>query len=186
MIKIGITGNIASGKSEFENILKKKNFLVYDLDDIVNYLYQNDNNIKEKILNEFNSLDKKTIANIVFNDDKKRIILEGIIYPNLKEIILDIFKKNKNKQAIFISGALLFESGLYELFDKIIFIDAPYDIRLNRLKKRNNFDETEAKKRMDIQKNTSKSKSDFVILNDKTIIDLEIETTKVLDKIFNC
>lgn len=167
MLKVGISGKIASGKSEVENILQKLNYKVFDLDILVHKLFDENEDIKVKIKNEFNTLDRKQIASIIFSDKNKKKILENILYPKLKEIISDIFNKNKNEEMIFISGALLFKSGFYKLFDKTIFINANDEIRLKRLMKRNNLDKDEAKKRLNLQDDGSLA--DFVIENNDDI-----------------
>lgn len=178
MIKIGLTGNIASGKSAIEDILKKSGFLVFDLDKICADLYLNDENIKKQILNEFKTLNKKEIAHIVFSDSAKKKTLESIIHPKLKEIISELFKKNAEK--IVISGALIYEAEFDKFFDKIIFVDAPYEIRLERLQKRNNLNKIEAKKRMDSQNTSNKSKADCIIENTGTLKELENKVKEAL------
>lgn len=167
MLKVGISGKIASGKSEVENILQKLNYKVFDLDILVHKLFDEDENIKEKIKNKFNTLDRKEIASIVFSNENKKKALEGILYPKLKEIILNIFDENKNEEIIFISGALLFKSGFYKLFDKTIFINADNKIRLERLMKRNNLDKNIAQKRLNLQDDGSLA--DFIIENNGNI-----------------
>ena len=167
MLKVGISGKIASGKSEVENILQKLNYKVFDLDILVHKLFDEDENIKEKIKNKFNTLDRKEIASIVFSNENKKKALEDILYPKLKEIILNIFDENKNEEIIFISGALLFKSGFYKLFDKTIFINADDKIRLERLMKRNNLDKNIAQKRLNLQDDGSLA--DFIIENNGDI-----------------
>ncbi len=181
MLKVGLTGNIASGKSEVEKILQKLNYCVFDLDKTVHYLYQNDEKIKNLILQKFSTLDRKKIGDIVFSNPQKKLELENIIYPRLKELIFELFEEYKNEKYIFISGALLFESGFNKYFDKIIFIDAPYELRLKRLIKRNNLSQDEAKKRINAQDNSNKDRADVIIQNLKDINSLEKETIKALE-----
>ena len=133
MIKIGLTCNIASGKSEVENIFLKKGFIVVDLDKISHQLLENDDEVKNKVLDEFKTLDRAELAKIVFSDLNKQKILEDIIYPKLKEYIIKCFKINEDKKALIISGALIYEAGFSSLFDKIIFVDAKKELRLKRL-----------------------------------------------------
>ena len=73
-----------------------------------------------------------------------------------------------------------------DLFDKIIFISAPKEIRLQRLIKRNNFDYQTALKRINAQDNESVKiqKSDYLVINDKSIQDLEKEIEKILTNIY--
>ena len=182
MIKVGLSGKIASGKSEIEKMLQNMGYLVFDLDKISHSLFD-DEPIKNKILNTFKTLDRKEIGKIVFNDNTRKEKLEEIIYPKLKEIIFELFEKYKEEKAIFISGALLFKSGFYKFFDKTIFIEADDEIRLKRLIKRNNLELTEAKARLNLQ--DDKTFADFIIENNKDKEKLNNELNKVLKTLFN-
>ena len=65
-MKIGITGNIAAGKSEVETIIKDSGFIVYDLDKITHELYENES-IKSQLVKVFNTSNRNEISKIVFN-----------------------------------------------------------------------------------------------------------------------
>ena len=182
MIKVGISGKIASGKSEVERIIKEKGYLVFDLDIISHELLEKNDNVKTLILEEFNTLNRKKIGEIVFSDSNKKTKLENIIYPEMKKIIFDIFEKYKNEKAIFISGALLFKSNFAEFFDKTIFVDAIESVRLERLMKRNNLNEAQARMRLNLQDDSALA--DFVVVNDGTIEDLKVEIEKLFEEIF--
>lgn len=177
MIKVGISGKIASGKSEVEKILRAFSYKVFDLDKISHNLFD-DENIKKEILNEFQTLDRKKIGDIVFNNLNKKKKLEDILYPELKKIIFKLFDENKYEKYVFISGALLFKSGFNKFFDKTIFVDAPENIRLERLIKRNNLDKKSALARLNLQDDGSVA--DFIIQNDSDIKNLEKKVLEIL------
>ena len=179
MLKIGITGNIASGKSRIEEFIKKKGYNVIDLDIVVHDLYQENKTVKENILKTFGELDRKVLGQIVFKDIAKRKQLEEIIYPVLEEKIKEFFSNCKD-EIIFISGALIYESGFDKYFDKIIFVDSDYETRLNRLIKRNGYSKDEAKKRLDSQNLNFINKADYVIKNNGTLEELELLCNKVI------
>lgn len=181
MIKVGISGKIASGKSEAEKIIKEKGFLVFDLDILARNLFENDKDIRLKILNEFKTLDKKEIAKIVFNNFQKKENLENIIHPKLKEIIFELFEKYKNEKIIFISGALLFKSGFYKFFDKTIYVDANKELRIERLIKRNNITKKEALLKIDAQDDSNLA--DFIIENNKDFLNLKEKIEQTLNSI---
>ena len=174
MLKLGLTGNICAGKSQVENILEKKGFKVIDLDKISHNFLENNNEIYE----HFKTLDRKKIAEIVFSDNNEKKYLESILHPLIYDYVLNEFKKDYN--SIVISGALLYEAGFDKLFDKIIYVDAPYDMRLKRLMKRNNFNEDEARKRLNVQNNQNKTRADYVIENIGTIEDLKNAINSIL------
>ncbi len=184
MIKIGLTGNIASGKTEVEKIFQKKGFIVVDLDKISHQLLEKDDEIKNRVLDVFKTLKRDELAKIVFSDLNKKKILEDIIYPKLKEYVIKCFKINENKKAVIISGALLYEAGFSSLFDKIIFVDAKKELRLERLMKRNNIDKNAAYKRMDCQNDKNKIKADIIIENNSDFNALNDSIDNIIAMLF--
>ena len=84
-------------------------------------------------------------------------------------MLFDFFGKNSSSNLVFAEIPLLFEAGFDKYFDKIIFIDAPYDLRLERLIKRNNYTSEYAKLRIDsqIKPDDKILKSDYLIINDR-------------------
>ena len=182
MIKVGISGKIAAGKSQIEQIIEKFGFKVFDLDKIAHTLFEDDN-IKNLLLSEFKTVDRKEIGKIVFVDIEKKKKLEQIIYPELEKIIFNLFEEYKNEKAVFVSGALLFKSGFYKFFDKTIFIEAKDEIRLERLMKRNNLSFDEAHARLNLQYDGNLA--DYIIENNDDIELLKDKITKVIEKIVN-
>jgi len=177
-MKIGITGNIAAGKSEVESLIKNSGFAVYDLDKITHELYENES-IKSRLFDVFNTFDRNEISKIVFNSKEKMKLLESIIHPELKNFIQSINEDN----LVFVSGALIYEAGFDKYFDKIIFVSAPKELRLKRLIKRNNYTEAEALKRIEFQSSNYQDKADFVILNDATLDNLKTKVQEILSKL---
>lgn len=168
---IAITGNIASGKSEAEKIFRDEGFDVYDTDIIAHKILENSDRVKES----FGTTDRKELAKIVFEDSEKMRILESIIHPLVKEEVLKI------KSGI-ISVPQLFEAGFESLFDKIIFVSAPEELRLERLMKRNNLSKEEAQIRIDAQMSEEEkiSKCDFIIDNSSTPENLRKQIENIL------
>lgn len=181
MIKVGISGKIASGKSEAEKIIKENGFLVFDLDILAHNLIKDNKEVQSKILDEFKTLNRKEIAKIVFSDNQKKENLENIIHPKLKEVIFELFEKYKNEKIIFISGALLFKSGFYKFFDKTIFISADKELRLERLIKRNNISKKEALSKIDAQDDDNLA--DFIIENNEDFSKLKEKIKQTLNNI---
>ena len=174
MLRIGITGNIASGKSAAEDFIRESGFKVYDTDKIAHNILENSEEAK-RAFSEFDifsngEIDRKKLAKIVFSDKKQLEKLENIIQPEVKKEILKIFSLCENEKAIFVSVPQLFEAGFENLFDKIIFISAEKSIRLARLMKRNSLTEEEALLRINAQQDEDKKiiKSDYIIENNST------------------
>ena len=175
MLKIAITGNIASGKSTVEKLIEDNGYKVYDTDKIAHKILE----ISAKVKEAFGTTNRKEIAKIVFTNPEKLQILESIIHPKVKEEILKIF--NRNEDFIFISVPQLFETGFNKLFDKIIFVTADENIRKERLIKRNSLTNEEAQLRINAQKDLNKKElSDFIIENNSNFEDLRKQVEDIL------
>lgn len=179
MLKVAITGNIASGKSEVEKIIENFGYPVFDTDKIAHDILKSNSDV-EKI---FGTTNRKNLAKIVFSDKTKLKILENIIHPLVKEKIKEIFFLDYS--VVFISVPQLFESGFDRMFDKIIFISADKKIRLERLMKRNNIDSKEALIRINAQEDEINKikKSDFIILNNEGYEQLNDSVQNILKKL---
>lgn len=174
MLKIAITGNIAAGKTQVENFLANQ-FKVFDTDKIA---HEKLNDLKEFYgYDVFTNgiVDRKKLGELVFNNPELKIKLENIIHPLIKKEVLKIFEENSNEDVIFVSVPLLFETDFYKLFDKILFVAANENIRLERLQKRNNLSSSEAILRIRSQMSQEEKikRADFIIENNSTPEDLE-------------
>ena len=176
MISIAIAGNIASGKSTVENVLRKKGYKVFDSDIIAHEVLDD---LSEKILEAFKGYDilengrisRQKLGALVFDDKNLKEKLENIVHPEIKDRLKKIFEENKLEKYIFVSIPLLFEVGWRNLFDKILFIYTEDKIRLNRLIQRNNFTKDEALARIKSQlpQEEKVKVSDFIINNNHSI-----------------
>ena len=184
MIKVAITGNIASGKSEVENKIRDLGYLVFDADKIAHSCLINN---KDIIVDTFGSeillngeISREKLGNIVFNDMEKLQKLNNIIHPEVIKEINTLFEHYKDEHYLFVSVPLLFEAKMENMFDRIIFVYANDTIRLERLMKRNNLSKTDALKRINSQQSqTDKmTKSDFIVKNEGSLEDLELQVNK--------
>ena len=139
MIKIGITGSIASGKTTAARIFAGKRYPLFNADKEVKDLY-NQKNFKSKILKKFKIQSTKNIKSkvkkIIINNKVLIKDVEKIIHPLVRRKIKIFIKKNKKKKFIFFEIPLLIESKLMKDYDVIIFINSKKKIRLKRYLKR--------------------------------------------------
>lgn len=176
MKRIAITGNIASGKSVVQSFLVEKGYKVLDTDDVSHEIL----NIKNAPLYEaFKDYDvfengefsRVKVGQLIFSDKAARKKITSIMYPQISERIEKFFVENCDEKFIFVGIPLLFESGMQNLFDKIIFVYADDEIRLERLLKRNNYSLEHAKARINSQmpQNQKIKQSNYVINNNGTL-----------------
>ncbi len=186
---IGITGSMGSGKSKVASFLAK-HYPVLDCDQVnaqllekgekgYSYLTQ----LPWIVLDEKEQIDKKKMAQEIFNNEKKKKIVENILHP----LILDEMKIWISKQAsgfVFIEVPLLFESQMEAYFDSIWCVVVSKEIAFERLFKYRNFTLEQAKERIDQQMSVEekKKRSSFVIENNGSLKDLEEEIHKTLRK----
>ena len=146
---IGVTGSIGAGKSAFLRAVKELcessglKIITLDADKIVHELYSDgclNPLLREKFPEAFlyGQLDKKTLAKIVFANPQKLKLLESIVHPLVREEVerrCSAYKGSEERHA-FVEVQLLIEVGWQDLFDRVILVDAPREIRLKRALRR--------------------------------------------------
>lgn len=180
MLRIGLTGNIGSGKSICSKIFMLLGVPVYNADIEAKKLYSNPV-FKNKVITNFGNdiltfdeIDKAKLAALVFNDKLALDKLNKIIHPE----VLNNFNSWTNAQDnevpyVVQEAAIIFESKIEKYFDKIIVVTCPADVRINRIIKRDGLTEEEIMNRMknQISEEEKATKADFLIHNnDKDLL----------------
>ena len=174
----GITGSIATGKSTVTNYLREKGYLVVDSDKLAYDALTIDEDCIDRVKKRFDlhgdTIDRKALGRIVFNDPIAKKDLENIIHPYVINKIKETIHNNQNLKIIFLDIPLLFESNLEYLCDKIIVVYLNYQEEVKRLMKRDNIDEKYAKIIINNQMNIEDKKrlADIVLDNNKSLENL--------------
>ncbi len=178
MLKVAITGNIASGKSTVENYLKNKGYMVFDTDLMTHEILKRK---KLEIISAFlpydvlekGEISRLKLSKIIFSNPVVKRKLENIVHPVIRSKINAIYRKFSKEQMIFISVPLLYESNMQDLFDKVLLMYIDEEIQLERLMKRSGLSEEEALLRINSQmpQKEKVKKTDYIIYNNKSVSD---------------
>ena len=192
---VGITGGIGSGKTTFSNHLKKLGFLVHESDKVVSEIYTKPKKqflsfIKEKISQDainHNKINKAEIANVIFNNNTIKAVLERRIHQEVQSSRETFIKKytKKKKKIIFADIPLLFENKLEKSFDLVICIISSKKNRSKRVLKNKKFTKENLNKIFKAQTTDKerKKRSQIIINNNKTKKDFIFSAEKVLTKL---
>ncbi len=184
-----LTGGIATGKSTVCSLLKSYGFSIIDADLIAKEcLNASKDELKElfgQSIFDNGIINRSKLADIVFGSNVQREKLNNLIHPKVRqEIKKAALKEDEVGEPYIMDIPLFFESGEYECKMSVV-VYAPKEIQLNRLMKRNDFSEDEAKQRVDSQMDIElkKKKADWVIDNSGNLEQLKKETNKFVEYI---
>jgi len=187
---VGLTGNIASGKSSVAKYLEGKGYPVIYTDALTNDMYESDDSFKEAVVLLMGDsilvdgkIDKSKVGSIVFNNKDKLKELEAIIHPIVLERSLEIMSKLDG--LIIFEVPLLFEASYDKVCDKVIFVEIDKKIQLERLMSRNHLTKEEALTRISSQvaQEEKMFKADFIIRNNDDLEHLYKQVDGIIQKI---
>lgn len=175
VIKVAVTGGIGSGKSVVCEVFEKIGIPVFYADRSAKEIMDSDQHIKEKLISYFGSaifdndgkLLRGKFAEIIFNNKTALSKVNQIVHPAV-QTEFEKWVKNQNTHYVIEEAAIVFESGKAHLFDKIILVTAPLELRIERVMKRDKITRNKVLERMKNQEtdDNRNKKSDFVIIND--------------------
>tara|TARA_B100001093_G_C26565909_1_gene900745 strand:+ start:139 stop:711 length:573 start_codon:yes stop_codon:yes gene_type:complete len=187
MIKIGLTGSIASGKTTASQIIANKRGPLFSADNIVKNLYKK-KSFKKIVI-------KKLKLNLKFNSDFKNTIkikilkkkgtlkkLEKIIHPIVRKEMVAFSKKNKNKKFLFFEIPLLVESKLMKYFDLVIFIKSKRNLRLKRFRlKKGNPKMFFMLDKHQLKDSKKMKHGDYIVVNNKSLTILKKNLLNIME-----
>ncbi|MFP3947645.1 MAG: dephospho-CoA kinase [Longimicrobiales bacterium] len=192
MLRVGLTGSVASGKSTVAEMWREAGVPVVSADDLARRVVEPGTDglrrvveeFGKEVLNEDGSLNRAALGNRVFRDDEERGRLEEILHPLIAERRSRLMEELEREGA-FLAVAeipLLYEVGLEDEFDVVVVVDAPYDERLRRLREDRALDEDEARRMMEAQMDATEKRrrADFVLDNGGAMPELRTAATALL------
>ena len=161
MLRLGLTGGIASGKSAVAAMLREMGFAVLDADSLAHRLIEPGQPAYNEILQEFGQavlapdgrVDRARLSAIVFNDRTRLDRLNAIVHPRVADVVFrqfDEWQRGGTRDAAFVEAALLIESGIYKNLDGLVVAWCEPPQQLQRLLARG-LNEAEACRRIAAQ-----------------------------------
>ena len=190
-MNIGITGSIACGKSTVSDYLIDKGYTIIDADKLGHVALTSDD-VKRKLAEKFgdeilenNEISREKLGKLVFGNDDNLKILNSIIHPKIKELILKLQEEHKDENLVFLDIALLYEANFVDLVEKVAVVYIDEDVQLERLMMRNSLPKEEAIKRVESQMSPREKASlgDFVINNSYSKEDTFQQIDEILEKL---
>jgi dephospho-CoA kinase len=181
MLLVGLTGNIASGKSTVSRMLAERGATIVDSDLLARHAVERGTPGYDRIVERWGDavlapdghLDRAALRRMVFADPDELAELNAIVHPEV-ERMRDVLVREAGERGdriVICDIPLLFEKDLGAQFDRIILVDAPRRLRLDRLIGARGLRETEAVEMIDAQMpaERKRGRSDIVIDNDGTL-----------------
>lgn len=193
---LGLTGNIASGKSTVARMLERSGARIIDADLIAREVVEPEKPAWADIVRKFGpgilsadgTVDRRRLGEIVFADEGKRRLLMDITHPRIKEAVRERLSgyREENAPVVVIEAALIVESGgLREFLDGLIVVTADEESQIERLMNRSAHTREEALARIGSQMPAGEKAlhADYIIDNSGTEEETEAEVKKLWEKI---
>ena len=189
---IGLTGGIGSGKSVVGNFFNELGIDVIDADLISRNILDTNKKARKLFVKSFGNefIDKKGNVNreqlrtTIFDDKEKKMSLESIIHPLVREEIINFTEQSKSIYKI-VMVPLIYETQSSNFYEKIIVIDCDEQEQIERASKRDGKSKENILSIIKTQasRNQRNSIADFIILNDSSIEDLRLKVIQIHQKL---
>ena len=192
---LALTGGIATGKSTADDFFKKKNIPIIDCDQIAHELMKPGNASWQAIkdhfgveyLNSDQTINRKKLGQLVFSNKGALSELNQLTHPLIFDKTVAKIKEYQNFALVILDAPVYFEAGLDKkhVANGVLVITLPEQLQIERLKKRNNLSDKEARMRINSQMPLAEKEkmADFVVANTGTIKELENKLEQILIKI---
>ena len=186
---LALTGGIATGKSTADDFFKKKNIPIIDCDQVAHELMKPGNASWQVVeyLNSDQTINRKKLGQLVFSNKRALSELNQLTHPLIFDKTVAKIKEYQNFALVILDAPVYFEAGLDKkhVANGVLVITLPEQLQIERLKKRNNLSDEEARMRINSQMPLAEKEkmADFVIENTGTIKELENKLAQLLVKI---
>ena len=191
---IGLTGGIGSGKTAVSDTFEKLGITVVDADLASRVVVEKGKPCLEEIakhfgddiLNENDELNRAKLREIIFNSDSEKLWLESLLHPAIAEQIKDELNASKSPYTILVSPLLL-ETNQRDFCDKVLVVDVPIELQMERTTKRDGVSEDQVKSiiKSQINRDERLQLADEIILNEGSIEDLEMIVRELHEKLIS-
>ena len=185
MLLVGLTGNIASGKSTVAQLLSERGATIIDADVLARRAVERGTSAFDAILHRWGTsilapdghLDRGALRRAVFGNPRELEALNDIVHPEVERLRRQRIEEARGRgdRIVVCDIPLLFEKKMADRFDRIVLVDAPRPLRLERLVEDRGLRETEAMDMIVSQMpaELKRARADFVIDNSSTLTELE-------------
>ena len=191
---LGVTGNIASGKSTVARLFHEKGCALVDADKVAHELYASHPSLVRQIAQEFGeeilhpdgTLNRKRLGSIVFGNPAALMTLDRIVHPHLRIALRErVFSALRVMNRVVVDAALIVEWGAWREADHLILVTAPEPLRHARLMERDGLSTAEAERRIAIQMSEEEKRryASHEIVNTGTQEDLQRAVDQVWEGI---
>lgn len=184
MLRVGLTGNIACGKSFVAKVFSELGAQTIDADLVAHLVMEPGRPAYRNLVLAFGSeilgpdgfINRRRLAQIVFSDECRRLELNAIVHPAVREEVerrIVALESGEGRGIVVVDAALMIESGSYRLYRRIVVVRCDRALQVSRLKARNGLSEEEARARILSQMPTDEKAryADFVIDNSGSFSD---------------
>ncbi len=189
---VGLIGTIGAGKSTAAKCFAARGGVVIDADALGHEALRQPAVVEslvhrwgQRVRRADGTLDRREIARIVFANEQERNALEAVVFPYIgartrQEI--EAAQANPEAEFVVLDAAVLLEAGWGEMVDKIVFVDAPRELRVGRLATRSGWRDSDLAARESAQwsADEKKSRADAIVVNDGDLIRLQEQVDRLL------
>jgi dephospho-CoA kinase len=190
-MRVGLTGGIASGKSTVSALLAEAGAVVIDADVLAREVVAKGTPGLERVVEAFGpdvltadgEMDRAKVGELVFADEERRRVLEGIVHPLVYERIVALEEAAPPGALVVHDIPLLAESGRDHTFDAVIVVDAPPEVQVERMARERGWTREDAEARIAAQAGREErlALATYVIDNTGTLDDLRRRVTEVVE-----